>query len=88
GVTSFRDLIVMEQTTTSIYLNWTKPNGNYSFYRVRWTDGSIYFNTTVNETGTNVTDLTPGVKYTFTVQSVAGDNKTESKKREISSYTT
>ncbi|XP_029951415.1 receptor-type tyrosine-protein phosphatase beta isoform X5 [Salarias fasciatus] len=82
-----RDLIVMEQTTTSIYLNWTKPNGNYSFYRVRWTDGSIYFNTTVNETGTNVTDLTPGVKYTFTVQSVAGDNKTESKKREISSYT-
>ncbi|XP_047452257.1 receptor-type tyrosine-protein phosphatase beta isoform X4 [Mugil cephalus] len=82
-----RDLTVAEITTSSINLNWTEPEGDRSFYRVQWTDGKTNSNTTVVEPKLNVTALTPGVRYGFTVIAVAGDNETKSEMEEISHYT-
>lgn len=39
------------------------------------------------ETKVNVTELTPGVNYTFTVTAVAGDNSTQSDVATLSQYT-
>nr|XP_024658914.1 titin isoform X11 [Maylandia zebra] len=81
------DLTVSEIRTSSIFLNWTEPQGQRSFYRVEWTDGTINMNKTVTETKVNVTELTPGVNYTFTVIAVAGDNNTQSDVATLSQYT-
>ncbi|KAF7668966.1 hypothetical protein LDENG_00273380, partial [Lucifuga dentata] len=82
-----KNLTVTEVTTSSVFLSWTEPEGNQSFYRVEWTDGKANWSHIVNETYQNITELTAGVQYTFTVVAMAGDNKTESKKAEILSHT-
>ncbi|XP_061578753.1 receptor-type tyrosine-protein phosphatase beta-like [Cololabis saira] len=73
-----RYLSVTETTTSSVHLNWTEPLGNGSFYKVQWTDGANILSTNVTETNHNVTELTPGGHYCFTVTTVAGDNVTTS----------
>ncbi|XP_065812681.1 receptor-type tyrosine-protein phosphatase eta [Labrus bergylta] len=80
-------LTVVYVTTSSISLEWTKPKGESSFYRVQWTDGTTNNNKNVTETRINVTDLTAGVRYDFTVIAVAGDNTTESEMAETFHYT-
>ncbi|XP_071261196.1 receptor-type tyrosine-protein phosphatase eta-like [Salvelinus alpinus] len=82
-----RNLTVSEITTSSVSLSWIEPLGNRSFYRVEWTGGSRDMNTTTNETAFNVTDLTAGVKYTFRVTAVAGDEMTEGKNISVSLFT-
>ncbi|XP_029614036.1 receptor-type tyrosine-protein phosphatase eta-like [Salmo trutta] len=79
-------LTVTKITTSSVSLSWTKPEGS-SFYKVEWTDGSI--NDSQNTTGTsvNVTGLTAGVQYNFTVTAVAGDNKSEGQNKTVLKYT-
>ncbi|KAF4081223.1 hypothetical protein AMELA_G00158940 [Ameiurus melas] len=67
-----RSLRINEVTTTSVFLDWVGPLGESSFFRVRWTNSS-----TTPATAFNITDLTPGTNYTFTVSAVAADNKTE-----------
>ncbi|XP_038873187.1 receptor-type tyrosine-protein phosphatase eta isoform X2 [Salvelinus namaycush] len=66
------NLSVIGTTTSSVYLSWTQPKGNSSFYRVEGTGVSM--NTT--ETSTTITGLTAGVQYSFTVTAVAGDKTT------------
>ncbi|KAI5626890.1 receptor-type tyrosine-protein phosphatase eta-like, partial [Silurus asotus] len=68
-----RNLKTSEVTTTSVFLSWTEPLGNRSFFRVQWINSS----TTTSATSFNITGLTPGTNYTFTVSAVADDNKTE-----------
>ncbi|XP_045562202.1 receptor-type tyrosine-protein phosphatase eta isoform X3 [Salmo salar] len=82
-----RNLTVSEITTSSVFLSWIEPLGNSSFYRVEWTGGSRDMNTTTNETAFNVTELTAGVKYTFRVTAVAGDEMTEGKNISVSLFT-
>ncbi|XP_071005104.1 receptor-type tyrosine-protein phosphatase eta-like [Oncorhynchus clarkii lewisi] len=82
-----RNLSVSEITTSSVSLSWIEPLGNRSFYRVEWTGGSRDMNTTTNETAFNVTELTAGVKYTFRVTAVAGDEMTEGKNISVSLFT-
>nr|XP_046208371.1 receptor-type tyrosine-protein phosphatase eta-like isoform X3 [Oncorhynchus gorbuscha] len=82
-----RNLTVTEITTSSVSLSWTEPLGNRSFYRVEWTGGSRDMNTTTNVTAFNVTELTAGVKYTFRVTAVAGDEMTEGKNISVSLFT-
>ncbi|XP_064786415.1 receptor-type tyrosine-protein phosphatase eta isoform X2 [Oncorhynchus masou masou] len=79
-------LTVTKITTSSVSLSWTKPEGS-SFYKVEWTDGSI--NDSQNTTGTSVdvTALTAGAQYVFTVTAVAGDNKSEGQNKTILKYT-
>ncbi|XP_029524358.1 receptor-type tyrosine-protein phosphatase eta-like isoform X3 [Oncorhynchus nerka] len=66
------NLNVIGTTTSSVYLSWTQPKGNSSFYRVEGTGVSM--NTT--ETSTTISGLTAGVQYNFTVTTVAGDKTT------------
>uniref|UniRef100_A0A673B464 protein-tyrosine-phosphatase n=1 Tax=Sphaeramia orbicularis TaxID=375764 RepID=A0A673B464_9TELE len=48
-------------------MNWTKPEGNSSFYSVHWTDGTNSESKNVTETFIIITNLTAGVQYTITV---------------------
>ena len=80
-------LSVSEFTTSSVYLTWTKPEGNSPFYRVQRTDGTDNWGLSVNETEINVTSLTAGVQYTFTIIAVAGDNETVGQAKTVSQYT-
>ncbi|XP_053175922.1 receptor-type tyrosine-protein phosphatase eta-like [Scomber japonicus] len=82
-----RNLSVSEITTSSVSLTWTKPEGNSPFYRVQWTAGTDNWGVTVNETKMNVTSLTAGVQYTFTIIAVAGDNETVGEAKTVSKYT-
>ncbi|XP_053174863.1 receptor-type tyrosine-protein phosphatase eta-like [Scomber japonicus] len=82
-----RNLSVSEITTSSVSLTWTKPEGNSPFYRVQWTAGTDNWGVTVNETEMNVTSLTAGVQYTFTIIAVAGDNETVGEAKTVSKYT-
>ncbi|XP_041651495.1 receptor-type tyrosine-protein phosphatase eta isoform X7 [Cheilinus undulatus] len=82
-----RDLSVSEITTSSVSLTWTKPNGNSSLYRVYWTDETNKWNKSTNETNMNVTGLTAGVEYTFTVSAVADDGQTEGENSTKTRYT-
>ncbi|XP_044212582.1 receptor-type tyrosine-protein phosphatase eta-like [Thunnus albacares] len=68
-------------------LKWTEPEGSSSFYRVQWTDGNTMRNDSVTETYINISELTAGVQYNFTVTAVAGDNKTVGQAKTISLYT-
>ncbi|XP_048015424.1 receptor-type tyrosine-protein phosphatase eta-like [Megalobrama amblycephala] len=77
------NLIVSEVTTLSVFLSWNEPIGNRSFFKVKWTDKT---NVTSN-TSHNITDLIPGVNYTFYITAVAADNSTEGGAICISQYT-
>ncbi|XP_022610174.1 receptor-type tyrosine-protein phosphatase eta isoform X3 [Seriola dumerili] len=66
---------------------WTEPKGKRSFYRVQWTNGSTNGRVTITETKLNITELTAGVNYSFTVIAVAGDNQTESEMAQIFHHT-
>ncbi|XP_032379279.1 receptor-type tyrosine-protein phosphatase eta [Etheostoma spectabile] len=82
-----RNLTANKITTSSISLMWTKPEGNSSFFTIQWTNGTKNLNANVKETTINVTQLTAGVQYHFTVIAVAGDNATLGEAKTISLYT-
>ncbi|XP_053093060.1 receptor-type tyrosine-protein phosphatase eta [Pangasianodon hypophthalmus] len=81
------DLIVIEITTSSLFLNWTKPRGERSFFKVQWSNDSISLNSTTSNTFFNITNLHPGVNYTILISAVAADNKTEGEAIGVSVYT-
>ncbi|XP_078113681.1 receptor-type tyrosine-protein phosphatase eta-like isoform X1 [Sander vitreus] len=82
-----RNLTVTVVTTSSIFLTWTKPEGNSSSYRVKWTSGNVNGSDSVNQTQKNITNLTAGVQYNITVTAVADDGSTEGEKANVSQYT-
>ncbi|XP_037539109.1 receptor-type tyrosine-protein phosphatase eta [Nematolebias whitei] len=73
--------------TTFLYVTWTRPGGALSFYRVSWTGGNSNNSLLANQNSTNITTLTPGVRYYVTVRAVAADNRTEGNSQTISVYT-
>ncbi|XP_016085817.1 receptor-type tyrosine-protein phosphatase eta-like [Sinocyclocheilus grahami] len=70
-------------TTSSVFLNWTKPNGQSSRYRVEYEDKNVI----TENTSININDLIPGAQYTFRVFAVAADHLTEGRANQISLYT-
>ncbi|KAM9570347.1 receptor-type tyrosine-protein phosphatase eta isoform 4-T4 [Salvelinus alpinus] len=82
-----RKLTVSEIRTSSVSLSWTEPEGNRSFYIVQWTDGSDIGSKNTTETSTTITGLTAGVRYTFRVTAVAGDNTTVGEGSETTTFT-
>lgn len=82
-----RNLSVTEVTTSSLFVSWTKPEGQSSSYRVQWTDGNVSGDGNVFQTFENITNLTAGVQYTATVTAVAGDGLTEGHSATVSQYT-
>ena len=82
-----KTLSVSDITTSSVSLSWTEPEGKSSFYRIEWSGGNETMNDTTKLTVFNITKLTAGVKYTFKVIAVAGDNITEGENRYKSLFT-
>ncbi|CAI5664718.1 unnamed protein product [Oreochromis niloticus] len=78
-------LSAVNVTTSSIFVSWTKPVGNSSFYKVQWTGTS--FSVNVSEMFYNITNLTAGVQYEITVTAVADDNYTEGQSATVTKYT-
>ncbi|XP_026058841.1 receptor-type tyrosine-protein phosphatase eta isoform X7 [Carassius auratus] len=77
------NLTAVDITTSSIFLNWTKPNGQSSRYRVEYENKNV----TTENTSIKITDLIPGAQYTFKVFAVAADNVTEGRANQILLYT-
>ncbi|XP_026095136.1 tenascin-X isoform X2 [Carassius auratus] len=70
-------------TSSSVLLNWTKPYGQSSCYRVEYENNNV----TTENTSIKIDHLTPGAKYTFRVFAVAADHVTEGRGNQISLYT-
>ncbi|XP_052399681.1 receptor-type tyrosine-protein phosphatase eta-like [Carassius gibelio] len=70
-------------TSSSVLLNWTKPYGQSSGYRVEYENNNV----TTENTSIKIDHLTPGAKYTFRVFAVAADHVTEGRANQISLYT-
>ncbi|XP_068115987.1 receptor-type tyrosine-protein phosphatase beta-like [Hyperolius riggenbachi] len=70
-------LSVGNKTTSSVTLSWSSLDYQSSYtYRVLTNVTSLIISTTVTNTSTTITNLTPGGTYTFTVYTVAADNVT------------
>ncbi|XP_019749603.1 receptor-type tyrosine-protein phosphatase eta-like isoform X4 [Hippocampus comes] len=81
------NLEVNHVTTSSITVSWTKPEGNYSFYRVKWTDGKIVQKENVTVTSKIMTGLSAGTMYNVSVTTLADDGMTEGDSETVSLYT-
>ncbi|XP_005947443.1 receptor-type tyrosine-protein phosphatase eta [Haplochromis burtoni] len=81
------NLTVTDITTLSMFVSWTKPVGNSSFYKVQWRDGRTSDAVTVSDTFKNITNLTAGVQYEINVTAVADDNHTEGQSATVTKYT-
>uniref|UniRef100_A0A668VWB4 Fibronectin type-III domain-containing protein n=1 Tax=Oreochromis aureus TaxID=47969 RepID=A0A668VWB4_OREAU len=57
-------------TTTSVTINWTKPDGGVDWYIIRWNGGQQVSSRT-NETFFTIQGLTPGTQYNITVAAAA-----------------
>lgn len=81
-----RNLKAFEITTSSVFLDWDKPIGMHSYFKVQWTgDKTDKIKTT--DTSYNITGLTAGAQYTFNVTTVARDNLTEGDPAVTQNYT-
>ncbi|XP_016407120.1 receptor-type tyrosine-protein phosphatase eta-like [Sinocyclocheilus rhinocerous] len=78
------NLSVHSITVSSVNLSWILPNGISPYYRVAW---GVNLLLTTNQTSMQISQLAPGVKYSFSVTSVASDNRTEGHAAEISQNT-
>ncbi|XP_043083339.1 receptor-type tyrosine-protein phosphatase eta-like isoform X22 [Puntigrus tetrazona] len=76
------NLTAVNITTSSVLLNWSKPNGQSSHYRVECEDKNV----TVEDTSIKINGLIPGAQYKFKVFAVAADNVTEGRANQISLY--
>ena len=76
-----------EFTTSSVYLAWEESAGNRDFFQINWTDEKTSDHVTTNNTWYNITDLSPGVHYTFFITAFAADKSTEGESVVTSKYT-
>ncbi|XP_057692294.1 receptor-type tyrosine-protein phosphatase eta isoform X2 [Corythoichthys intestinalis] len=81
------NLQVTRVTTSEITVNWTKPEGNYSFFMVQWTDGKASQQEKTFLPSKTITGLSAGTMYKINVTTLADDEKTESQTATVSQYT-
>ncbi|XP_053366695.1 receptor-type tyrosine-protein phosphatase eta-like [Clarias gariepinus] len=81
------NLTVSSKTTISVSLTWNKPTGNSLLFIVNWTGGSVNISSNTLNLSYNVTGLTAGVNYTFSVTAVAADGQTQGAPTQISAFT-
>lgn len=67
----------VDQSTSSISLNWTLPLGQVFEYKVVWNNSGTLMTRYTHVTFAVLSDLAAGTPYTITVIAVAGDNQTE-----------
>ncbi|XP_049578499.1 receptor-type tyrosine-protein phosphatase eta isoform X2 [Syngnathus scovelli] len=77
----------VQVTTSSINVSWSKPEGNYSFFMVQWTNGKVADQENVTQTWISITGLSAGTMYTVNVTTVADDKVTEGDTATVSLYT-
>ncbi|XP_036390561.1 receptor-type tyrosine-protein phosphatase eta [Megalops cyprinoides] len=82
-----RNLSVTKVTTTSVFLDWTEPQGERSYFRVEWESSSMNNTTSTKERSINIAGLTAGTQYTFRVTAVAADNETQGVPLDTSKFT-
>uniref|UniRef100_A0A8C1TVF3 Fibronectin type-III domain-containing protein n=1 Tax=Cyprinus carpio TaxID=7962 RepID=A0A8C1TVF3_CYPCA len=70
-------------TASTVLLNWTKPNGQSSHFRVEYENNNVI----AENTSIEINHLTPGAQYTFRVFAVAADHVTEGRASQVSLYT-
>lgn len=80
------NLTVNDVTSSSVFLKWVEPIGNRSYFTVDWNQENRVPKTT-NETSYHITNLEPGVNYTFCVTTVIEDPTRQSKPFCISEFT-
>lgn len=68
------NLAIIDVTTSSVSLNWTKPEGNATSYIVQWTAGGLNSSKMTNKTSSVISDLIPGTKYNISVIAVAAND--------------
>ncbi|CAJ0940170.1 unnamed protein product [Ranitomeya imitator] len=81
-----KNLTVDNITTTSVSLNWQKPDGNADSYMIQVLEYPS-FNRIVNTTLNTIGGLTPGYYYTFMVFALVGNNSVQGKKNTTYTYT-
>ncbi|XP_050990640.1 receptor-type tyrosine-protein phosphatase eta-like [Labeo rohita] len=82
-----QNLTVVNVTSVSVNLKWSKPEGNRHFYSVTFRNESKPVEQKCDSEECNITGLIPGTEYKFTVKAVV--NKTfEGVGSNISDYTT
>ncbi|KAM8938759.1 receptor-type tyrosine-protein phosphatase eta-like [Pelodytes ibericus] len=64
--------VTNNQSTNSLGVTWTKPNGKVNNYTVALT-GEINRTITTSSTQYNIPDLLPGREYSITIQTVSGN---------------
>lgn len=77
----------VNQSTSSISLNWTAPSGQVFVYKVVWNNNGSLMCTYTNVTFAGLSGLMAGTPYTITVTGVAGDNQTEGDPYTLISFT-
>ncbi|KAG9352432.1 hypothetical protein JZ751_020846 [Albula glossodonta] len=82
-----KNLSVGQITTSSVSLNWTAPEGQSLFYRIEWKDNSGPNNITTNRTSVDISGLTAGTQYVFSVTAIAADNQTAGESANETQYT-
>ncbi|XP_015719707.1 receptor-type tyrosine-protein phosphatase eta isoform X2 [Coturnix japonica] len=81
------DLKTKSVGVTSVILTWNNTASASYTYRIEVRNGTSINNKTANVTETEITGLTPGTPYNFTVFAVAADGETEGEGASISLYT-
>ncbi|XP_070827425.1 receptor-type tyrosine-protein phosphatase eta-like [Chaetodon trifascialis] len=82
-----RSLTVTDVTTSSVTLDWTRPEGNATEYIVQWTAREHNFRNTTPNTSFTIVDLMPGYQYTITVAAVAVDSSNEGEGISVTTFT-
>uniref|UniRef100_A0A3B3SXT2 protein-tyrosine-phosphatase n=1 Tax=Paramormyrops kingsleyae TaxID=1676925 RepID=A0A3B3SXT2_9TELE len=68
------NLSVTQITTSSVSLRWSPSPENTTSYLAEWKEGTTCKNKSTKSSSIDITDLTPGTQYTFTVIPIFGDN--------------
>lgn len=83
------NLTVVSVTTESILLSWSKPVGDSDFYSVEYrkqNESQTQKSKCKDSNECNVTGLSPGFEYSFTVKAIVNDN-IEGVSSSVSDYT-
>ncbi|XP_077451337.1 receptor-type tyrosine-protein phosphatase eta-like [Stigmatopora argus] len=81
------NLSVTRVTTSQISLNWSQPEGNYSFFAVQWTDGKTIPMERASLPSKTLSGLSAGTSYNISVSTLADDEMTQSQPATVSCYT-
>lgn len=81
-----KNLTVDNVTTTSVSVNWEKPDGNADSYMIQVLEEPS-LNIIVTSTLNTIGGLTPGNYYTFVVLALVGNNTVQGGKDSTYTYT-